>query len=246
MNKKIESKNVCEIAEEWNRVCEKREQTINQGKDISLKYVTVPSIIKNLSEENPKSVLDVGCGTGFLTNEISKICDYCCGIDASAKSIRIAKEKYKKDHVTFQNSTISEFKSQDRFDSCVANMVFMTDPDWINSLKNIYEHLSIGGSLFVMITHPCFWPLYWEYANESWFNYSKEIYIENEFHTSFSESIGITTHIHRPLSIYFENIKLAGFDIEMIEEPMPIKGTPIEYKFEYPRFLMFKCRKRGE
>ena len=245
MNKKDEMKNIYEIAEEWDKVCEKREQIINQGKDISLKYVTVPCIIKNLNEEKPKAVLEVGCGTGFLANEISKCCEYCYGIDASSKSIKIAKDKYKKSNIVFKESIISEFATENRFDSCVANMVFMTDPEWLKSLKNIYEHLNIGGSLFIMITHPCFWPFYWEYANKSWFDYSKEIYIENEFHTSFSGSIGITTHIHRPLDYYFQNIKSVGFDIERIEEPMPISGTPSEYKFDFPRFLLFKCRKKG-
>ena len=246
MNKKVESKTVNDIATEWDVICEKREKTITQGKDVSLKYVTVPCIIRHISEERPKTVLDVGCGTGFLTNEIRKKVNCCYGIDASEKSIRLAKEKYGKNHITFKKSTIAEFCFEKKFDSCVANMVFMTDPDMLESLKNINKHLNVGGSLLIMITHPCFWPFYWEYESKEWFKYSKEIYIENEFHTSLSDTIGITTHIHRPISMYFNNIKIAGFDVERIEEPMPIEGTPVKYKFEYPRFLLFKCRKREE
>lgn len=244
MSKKVEIKTLRDIAAEWDSVCIKRAQTIEQGKDISLKYVTAPCVIRNLREAKVNSVLDVGCGTGYLTNELSKVCNICYGIDVSQKSIQLANEKYKVTGIVFNNCSIARFKSDIQFDSCVANMVFMTDPDWIESLKNIHCHLSKNGVLFSMITHPCFWPFYWGYAKESWFAYNKEIFIENEFHTSMSEPIGITTHIHRPLSTYINGFKLIGFDIEGIEEPRPVEGTPSEYIFDYPRFLLFKCRKR--
>ena len=48
-------------------------------------------ILKNM---HPKKVLDVGCGTGVLTNDISKFANDVIGIDSSSAMIAKAKELY--------------------------------------------------------------------------------------------------------------------------------------------------------
>lgn len=245
MNKNTNNKTLNEIANEWNQVSHKRQKIIEAGKDVSLIYVTSPCIIRNLGENKLSKILDVGCGTGYLTHMISSLCDLCCGIDASVESIKIAKKKYSSKKIKFLNSTISDLKVNYQFDACVSNMVIMTDPEWQVSLENIFNLLKVGGYLLIMLTHPCFWPTYWKYNNETWFEYNQEIYIEHDFKTSFSDSLGITTHIHRPLSMYVNTIQKTGFDIVKIEEPQPTKGTPEDYNYEYPRFLFIKCIKRA-
>lgn len=244
MNKSTCKKNIKEIADEWNAVSQKRQEIIESGKDVSLTFVTSPCIIRNLAKEKLLKVLDVGCGTGYLTHQISTLCDLCYGIDASKESLEIAKKKYSTNNIKFLNSSIAEFNTDCQFDACVSNMVIMTDPEWEVSLKHIFKLLKDGGQLLIMLTHPCFWPTYWNYKNENWFNYNQELYIEHDFRTSFSETLGVTTHIHRPLSMYVNKIRELGFEIIKIEEPQPIANTPKEYNYGYPRFLFIKCIKR--
>lgn len=243
MNKHINTKTLKKIANEWDKVSPERQIIIENGKDVSLTYVTVPCIIRNISESNPSKVLDVGCGTGYLTQKLSYYCDFCCGIDVSTECIDIAKRKYSSDKILYLNSSIADFKVDYQFDACTANMVLMTDPEWELSLKRVYEVLKDEGQLFIMITHPCFWPIYWKYNTENWFNYNKELFIEHDFCTSLSQSLGVTTHIHRPLSMYVNTLQKIGFEIVKFEEPLPIQGTPKEYRYDYPRFLFIKCIK---
>lgn len=161
-----------DISLEWDEICERRQSIIEQEKDISLLTVTGPCMLKNIKEEAPEKLLDVGCGTGYLTNKASELVDLCLGIDISGKSIEIAKKKYETDKLRFIKCGISDFDHENCFDACMSNMVFMTDPDWLMSAKRIFELLKTGGVLFITIIHPCFWPKYWGYDNEPWFDYN--------------------------------------------------------------------------
>lgn len=233
-----------DISKEWDSICEARNRTIIEKKDVSLLYVTAPCIINNVKNDLPTKILDVGCGTGYLTNQLSDFVDKCYGIDISKKSIEIARKQYCKNNLTFLHANINDFSHKEEFDSCVSNMVLMTDPEWMKSLSNIYRVLYPKGTLFIMITHPCYWPKYWGYQDEPWFDYNSEIFINKEFSISMVKDIGMTTHIHRPLTQYFNVLIKTGFIIEKIEEPYPVAKTPLGYQFEYPRFLFLKCRKK--
>lgn len=243
MSNKVNTRSLNEIKNEWDTISEKREEIIELGKDISLTCVTSPCILNEIEKTKPSIILDVGCGTGYLTSKLSELCDFCYGVDISEKSIKKAKEKYSSPKINFINSSISNTNIDTLVDICVSNMVIMTDPEWKESLKRIFELLKSDGYFMLMLTHPCFWPLYWKYSDKSWFDYNREIYIQHEFSTSLSESLGVSTHIHRPLSLYIKTIIETGFDIISIEEPQPIENTPLEYHYDYPRFLFIKCKK---
>lgn len=244
MIKRIKPKKLRDICEEWDSVNSKRQQVIEQGKDISLFTVTSPCILKSIVEDSPQKVLDVGCGSGYLTAKIAEKVDECIGIDLSEKSITLARQKYQRKNLSFVNSEISKYVPESKIDACVANMVFMSDPEWIQSIKHIYNILDWNGYFYVMITHPCFWPKYWNYQDEEWFCYNEEIYIENNFSVSLEKTMGKTTYIHRSLEQYINGLIKAGFGIEKIEEPYPSMPIPEGYSYSYPRFLFIKCRKQ--
>lgn len=242
--KKIPIKSISDICAEWDNLCDYRQTIIESGKDISLCYVTAPCILNKISELKPKNVLDVGCGTGYITSLIAKQVDVCWGIDISEKSIAVAKKTYSYGNLTFLNTAVADYHPTFQFDVCVSNMVFTSDPDWISSVKSICDLMAPKGHLLIMITHPCFWPSYWGFSSEPWYKYENEIYIEHDFSISLVKSIGKTTYIHRPLSSYIKGILSSGLDIEEIIEPYPVGKIPDNYMYQYPRFLFISCIKR--
>lgn len=247
MNIPVQHKNLKEIAHEWDAVCQDRANIILNEHDYSLIGVTVPAILNKLEttahSKNNLKIIDVGCGTGFLTHALSKSFSNVVGIDISAKSIDISANIYSADNLKFYVSSIQDFAFSESFDFCTANMVFMTDPNMRDSLRAIYGMLSPTGILVFTVTHPCFWPKYWNYETEAWFQYNKEIYIESDFTTSLSDVIGKTTHIHRPIEQYCRIINDSGFVIDEVLEPYPTGIPPQNYKYPYPRFLLFSCKK---
>ena len=243
MAKRTYPKKLDDLSREWDEICEKRHALIEKGRDISLTMVTAPYILEWFKNRKNLSVLDVGCGTGYLTNQIANLGNNCIGIDSSKKSIEIAKAHYSKFNTHFEKHKTKDYRSNIKFDVCVANMVFMDDPEWMESLFNIYSLLKDDGVLIGLITHPWFWPKYWKYEDEEWFRYNEELFIECSFSTTYSDALGTTTHIHRPLSMYVSGFKTTGFSIERIDELFPSKEMPEGYETRYPKFIGFVCGK---
>ncbi|MBS1494952.1 MAG: methyltransferase domain-containing protein [Bacteroidetes bacterium] len=65
-----------------------------------MKYEFVTNLIKELNP-NIKTVLDVACSFGYLTNKLSGISENVIGIDVSIHALMKANEKYKKENITF-------------------------------------------------------------------------------------------------------------------------------------------------
>ncbi|WP_074409440.1 MULTISPECIES: class I SAM-dependent methyltransferase [Aquimarina] len=103
------------------------------------------------------NVLDYGCATGILANEIASNVDKVYGIDISSEMIRIAQNKANELHiqnVDYLHTTIFDknYKSGD-FDMILAVYVLHLLEDLPKVLERIYELLKPGG-MFISVT-PC-------------------------------------------------------------------------------------------
>jgi len=244
--KPIDSIDETLIEQEWDAVAAFRDDIIRAGRDISLVDVTEPFVLETISRDDIKSVVDCGCGTGHLSYlMVEKLKKHVVGIDISGNSIKIAKKNYcENEDLSFIKTSIRHYAERGgKFDACVANMVLMDMVDVNSNLSAMYQMLNPKGLFCFTITHPCFWPIYWEYFKEPWFEYSAELCIRAPFQIS-SSLVGHTTHIHRPLTKYISMCQSAGFEIIRLEELYP-KSSHLEYdyKYDFPRFMGFVCQK---
>jgi predicted TPR repeat methyltransferase len=237
-----------EIALEWDRLAHIRHEQILSGKDLSFDRILLPTILSLAASCDWSNTLDFGCGTGILSEKLAASAGQVVGVDMSTVSIEIAQRQYSNiKSLTFVASTIEEYaqsKKNSKFSLVVANMTLMDTLSLSDTLSAIARLLKPSGAFVFTITHPCFWSMYWNYANEEWFDYSKEIIIEAPFKISLEElSDNITTHVHRPLQLYINALHNAGFTIDNLVEPMPNQVLVSQYpkRWDYPRFLGMRC-----
>lgn len=235
--KRVKPKNLGCISDEWDKVSPVRQRVIDENKDISLINITAPAILEEVAKTLPNTILDVGCGTGYLTHRMANYTKKCIGIDASKNSIALARARYSANNLLFFHSAIEEIELGMQFDLCVANMVFSCDPTWIASVKHIYDLLNPNGRLLVMLPHPCFWASYWRIREEPWFSYNEELYIEHDFSISCAKDLGRATYIHRPISTYINGLISCGFVIAELQELAGDNVNPYHF------FLLIKCTK---
>lgn len=236
------------IREQWDLLAQHRLEQFEEKKDNSFEYFLKPMVLKYLENINFKNAVDLGCGVGNLTYEISQYKQgKLHGIDFSSKNIEIAKSKYDRHNLSFDcidvDSYLSQSKDNLRLDCVIANMFFQDFYPIEGLLKKIAFHLIENGHLIFTITHPCFWPKYWKYEYKEWFSYKKEIAIEAPFLISSDggynyKDVFYTTHFHRPLEFYINNLLANHFKIVEFNEIKP------DYpEVNYPRFLSMKCIK---
>lgn len=249
--RRVQNKSQNQIAQEWDSIAELRSQQIRSGKDISYDLILTPILLEMIGGCDRSAVLDVGCGCGFLTAKIAATAKRITGIDISPTSIRLAKDHcHGITNVSFLNGAIEELTPGAEghvFTLAVANMSLMAMLHLDAALSALSRLVRAGGHLAFTITHPCFWPQYWNYSRD-WFRYGEENVIEAPFHISLDQSDRFTTtHIHRPLEQYFSALEKSNFGIVQIRELMPSPEVERLYPhpWEYPRFLGALCIRKS-
>lgn len=101
------------------------------------------NVIELLAPKKDESILDIGCGTGDLANELYERGADVIGIDHAQSMVEQAQEKYP--HIEFEVSDITNLPYEAEFDAIFSNAVL----HWIKSpklaLENIYQSLQNGG-----------------------------------------------------------------------------------------------------
>jgi SAM-dependent methyltransferase len=240
------------IAKEWDSVALARDAQIRSGEDISYSRVLLPTLWTLSRGCRWDSVLDVGCGSGFLTEKLATRARLVTGVDISPISIQLAKRSPRRpSNVMYHRSSVEHFARRSRgnaYSLVVANMVLQDVPRLRRFLTAVARLVKPGGCLVATLTHPLFWPSYWKYADSSWFTYRTEVAIRAPFRISLSKKpVGWTTHFHRPLSAYVNSLLESGFAIDRMMEPMPNESLAARYPvaWKFPRFLAVRCTREA-
>ena len=216
-----------EVQEFWNRVAADWQIQVGDDGDSNRILNSDPILWKFVGEVRNISILDAGCGTGYLSRKLAVKGAKVTGIDLSEKMIAIAKEKsatenYKIDFYVDDCSKLD--KLCDRcFDVVIANYVLMDVPDLAGAIAAFNRVLKLGGYAVLIFSHPCFpqgkarVTQNGKEVNYSWsFPYfERQKCIEPPWKHFTSEFIWF----HRPLSDYWKTFKSFGFEIIDFDEP---------------------------
>lgn len=106
----------------------------------------VKQLIKRFSWKS-KTVLDVGCGSGYFSYSIAKKGAKVLGIDFSDEAIVIAKNQYS--HKNLEFKTIDVKKIKEKFDVIVSNGTLEHMDEPLKTLKLFKKHLNTKGTLII-------------------------------------------------------------------------------------------------
>jgi 2-polyprenyl-3-methyl-5-hydroxy-6-metoxy-1,4-benzoquinol methylase len=247
MFRKLDAKSITDITSEWDALAHVRLQQISSGKDITFKHVLAPNILHLAKREAANTIIDAGCGVGVLTSLLTEQCNKVIGVDPSAESVAIARRHFGKIAQFFDNTLeVYAQHHESGTDLVIANMVLMNVLNLRAFVAAARRVLRPGGAIIFSMSHPCFWPFYYGYAQEPWYRYDREIIIESPFRITAEPNCTLaSTHLHRPLEAYVQAFVREQLILEHLLEPMPSPEIDALYPtpWAFPRYLFGICRR---
>lgn len=110
--------------------------------------------IKNKSNHDPKTLIDLGCGTGDAIIKFSKKGLNVVGIDSSEIALKIAKENLEKNNITniqLKNIDLNNLDISGKYDIILCKLTYAfieNKEDFLKKISNIMD----DNSVFILIT----------------------------------------------------------------------------------------------
>ncbi len=150
------SKSTNPILKSWAVNAKKWIKTIENNEIESRRLVTNAAILQTILTNQPNTVLDIGCGEGWLVNTLVQHKIKAVGIDATATLIKAAKTKGKgkfqvKDYDTMIKGV--RFKTAP-FDLISINFALFENKKTAQLIKKLPDYLKTDGKMVIQTLHP--------------------------------------------------------------------------------------------
>jgi len=123
-------------------------KTLHDIQPIRIKYIQE---VLNKKQFNEIKILDIGCGGGLISEEVSKLGAKVTGIDFIKENIRVAKKHAKKNNLNI-NYFVKDFEKEkisSKFDVIIIFEVLEHLNDWESFLQKIRLNLKNNGILII-------------------------------------------------------------------------------------------------
>lgn len=216
----------------WDAVSEWWIRRYSPRGDINREWVIDPALFRLLGEVGELSILDAGCGNGYLARLLAALGGRLVGVDLSPKLLRIAQEQEEKEPlgIEYHEGDLSNLSMLEdaSFDVAVSNVVLQDLRRLRKALQEIHRVLKPGGRFVFSITHPCFErpvPGTWvreppdSERIEEWKHLAVDRYYDVV--AVYWGPVGLPPSVgfHRPLQDFFQALAAAGFIVTRLQEP---------------------------
>lgn len=231
----------------WEEFAGQYDKLVGESGDRWQKYVINPLVFKLLGNLQGKSVLDAGCGNGYLTREIAKTAKTVVGVDFTKNLLEVAQKRSK--HIPNLKLILADLEKlpfpTGSLDVILCNMVLINIENLGIVINELARILKTNGSFVISLTHPCFEnpPHTPAIKNEKGETVARAIY------SYFPKGLVINTteknqlHYHYTLSDYFNFLAQANLYLEEMIEPNNDEIMNNGEKTITPLFLIMKLKK---
>ncbi len=202
-----------------------------------------PATIALLPPVADRDVLDAGCGTGPLSAWLAAQGARVTGLDASPRMIARARDR----GLTGATFAVADLGApldlaDASFDVAVASLVLHYLRDWVAPLRELRRVLRPGGILVCSTHHP---------ASDVELSASGDYFATELIHDRWEKG-GETFDVRywrRPLHAILRAFAQAGFDLERLDEPMPVAACRDRHPEAWaqlttrPAFLFLRLRR---
>jgi len=203
-------------------------QIIREHRDKYRNDLTDPAMLKAIGQPEGLTVLDAGCGEGYLSRILARKRAVVTGVDFSARLIEAARGQNLIDElpVSFDIGAVDELPYADNtFDLVVCNHLLNDLYDPSRPISEFARVLRSNGRLLILMLHPCFYNKHAE-RNQATNGLIAASYFETRSIEQVFEVGGLTSPVantawFRPLEFYTEELRKSGFVITSLTEPHP-------------------------
>jgi 2-polyprenyl-3-methyl-5-hydroxy-6-metoxy-1,4-benzoquinol methylase len=211
--------------------------------DVTRQYLLNPAIFALLGDISGKTILDAGCGQGYLCRLLTRRGAMMTGVEPAEAWYVSAqqREQTKPLGIHYIQADLAAWHAQpEMFDVVIANMVFMDIPDYVPALHNCVTALKKGGKLIFSLLHPCF-----EESGSAW---AGKGFVEiSDYFQARTVKQSYAYFVHRPLSSYLNQIIQEGCIIQQMIEPQLDEDIAKRYHAEryahVPGYIVIAAQK---
>jgi 2-polyprenyl-3-methyl-5-hydroxy-6-metoxy-1,4-benzoquinol methylase len=221
--------------DDWSNVTDDEINAFGDEGDEARVSLIDPNVFDLIGDVQGKTVLDAGCGNGYLSRKLAKMGAKVTGIEPSSSLYQhcLEKEEAEPLGIEYLQQDISKLESSNKYDLVVVINVLMDIPEYQSALTNCVKSLKDGGEIVISILHPCF-P-----GSELDWNERGRVMI-GEYFASEPVKQKYGHSFARPLQEYFNFIIDSDCSIAKVVEP---RAADDSRNAHVPQFLMVKAIK---
>lgn len=232
---------------QWNSAVNWYDENMGEEGDALNATIIRPELLKVLCDLHDKTVLDVGCGSGYLTTELAQTAKKVIGTDFAPDFVSLCTKKYAdQENVSFKQQDVTEqfTFSDSEFDVVVSKMVLQYVSQIITFATESYRVLKSQGQVVIAVDHPFHTQFFYAQALAGKPNPKYEgieDYFSSNPHTKLSlwGKVELTWY-PRTVSGYVQPFLDAGFSLHTMKELSETqKGVAV------PRILLLKFEKQA-